>query len=450
MPIVSLMTVLQLAICVARYCAVFPISHLINVFFQKARGARNEELPHSYQMMLFWAGLRGAVGVALAAGIKGHNAVALRTTVLVAVVMTMVVFGGTTTRMIEIVGIRTGVDDGEDDSSDDEGGLTLVRGGRNYQELNGGGGSSGKHTLGEQLGMASPTDTPYNHHQHQRNSRPSTSAAQLHANSSEVSLASLESDDEVLPPATAGGPEDPEGGGTARVWRDGQWFNVLDERYLLPVFSNATASRKQASRKALRSSSRRSMAAGEGGPGGEADLGSPSPSVPSSPWLEGPADGSAGAPARFPGPPPHGSSFGNALSSLLSNPLPSPATSYAVASSGLSTHKKRGSDDRLSRPIPENDGTFYGDGSAAVPVAGGSGSVASEESVGGGRQSAGGTSVSILSDQSTRPRSAAATATVTGASSPGTLSPIPRDVRAGQFPGHRTSSSASSAYSSSR
>jgi sodium/hydrogen exchanger-like protein 6/7 len=39
-------------------------------------------------MMLFWAGLRGAVGVALAAGFKGENANALRTTVLVVVVLT--------------------------------------------------------------------------------------------------------------------------------------------------------------------------------------------------------------------------------------------------------------------------------------------------------------------------------------------------------------------------
>lgn len=383
-------------------------------------------------MMLFWAGLRGAVGVALAAGIKGQNAVALRTTVLVAVVMTMVVFGGTTTRMIEIVGIRTGIDDGEDDSSDDEAGLTLARGGRNYPELNGGNGA--KHTLGEQLGMASPTDTPYNHH---RNPRPSTSATQFHTNSSEVSLASMDSDDEVLPAAPGPGLEEGDGAGTARVWRDGQWFNVLDERYLLPVFSNATASRKQASRKALRSSSRRSVVDGGGGPGAEADLGSPSPSAPSSPWLEGPSDGSAGAPSRFHAPPPHGSSFGTAISSLLYNPLPSPATSYAVATSGLSSHKKRGSDDRLSRPIPENDGTFY-DGSA--PVAGGSVSAASEESTAGGRHSAGGTSISILPDQSTRPRSAVAS----GSASPGSLSPTPWEGRSA-FVGHRSSSSASSA-----
>ena len=97
----------------------FPIAKVINMVF-KARGQRVDELPHSYQVMLFWAGLRGAVGVALAVGMKGDNAIALRTTVLVCVVLTVVVFGGTIGRMIEILGIRTGVDE-EDDSSDEEG-----------------------------------------------------------------------------------------------------------------------------------------------------------------------------------------------------------------------------------------------------------------------------------------------------------------------------------------
>jgi sodium/hydrogen exchanger-like protein 6/7 len=111
----------QIAACAARWMAVFPISKLINVGF-RARGQRSEELPQSYQMMLFWAGLRGAVGVALAAGIKGHNAKSLRTTVLVTVVISLVFFGGTIGRMVEITGIKTGVVEDDDESSDDEGG----------------------------------------------------------------------------------------------------------------------------------------------------------------------------------------------------------------------------------------------------------------------------------------------------------------------------------------
>ncbi|THG95059.1 hypothetical protein EW026_g6522 [Hermanssonia centrifuga] len=68
------------AVVFTRYAAVFPLSEAINFFQRHARGQRSEELPHSYQMMLFWAGLRGAVGVALAAGFKGDNAETLRIT----------------------------------------------------------------------------------------------------------------------------------------------------------------------------------------------------------------------------------------------------------------------------------------------------------------------------------------------------------------------------------
>lgn len=114
--------VTTLGICVARWAAVFPLSKLINFVIRKRAQARGhtvaDELPHSYQAMLFWAGLRGAVGVALAAGITGENGNSLRATVLVVVVLTVIVFGGTTARMLEILGIRTGVV--EEIDSDDE------------------------------------------------------------------------------------------------------------------------------------------------------------------------------------------------------------------------------------------------------------------------------------------------------------------------------------------
>ncbi|KAG8953889.1 monovalent cation:H+ antiporter, CPA1 (nhx1) [Tulasnella sp. 419] len=113
--------VATIAVVATRYAAVFPLSEMINLF-HRARGQRQEELPHSYQMMLFWAGLRGAVGVALAAGFQGENAPALRTTVLLVVVLTVIMFGGTTARMLEVLGIRVGVEDGGDADSSDEGG----------------------------------------------------------------------------------------------------------------------------------------------------------------------------------------------------------------------------------------------------------------------------------------------------------------------------------------
>lgn len=71
--------------------------------------------------MLFWAGLRGAVGVALAAGLDDPNSSpTLKATVLIVVVLTVIIFGGTTARMLEIVGVRTNVISEDVDSDDDD------------------------------------------------------------------------------------------------------------------------------------------------------------------------------------------------------------------------------------------------------------------------------------------------------------------------------------------
>jgi sodium/hydrogen exchanger-like protein 6/7 len=122
-------------ICVARWVAVFPLSRTINwVIRYKAKKRGREaadELPYNYQVMLFWAGLRGAVGVALAAGMTGNNAWALKATVLVVVVLTVIIFGGTTARMLEIQGIKTGVV--EEIDSDDEFDIEAVSGGSYYK-----------------------------------------------------------------------------------------------------------------------------------------------------------------------------------------------------------------------------------------------------------------------------------------------------------------------------
>ncbi|KAK9462087.1 Sodium/hydrogen exchanger family-domain-containing protein [Lipomyces oligophaga] len=116
-----LIIVTAFGICVSRWAAVFPLSRLLNhVFKINARRIGRPipaAIPLKYQVMLFWAGLRGAVGVALAAGLEGESVNALRATVLVVVVLTVIVFGGTTARMLELLGIQTGVE--SDDISDD-------------------------------------------------------------------------------------------------------------------------------------------------------------------------------------------------------------------------------------------------------------------------------------------------------------------------------------------
>jgi sodium/hydrogen exchanger-like protein 6/7 len=118
-----LIIVTMLAVCAARWVAVFPLSQAINWFIKARARRRNlpepeDELPYNYQAMLFWAGLRGAVGVALAALMQGEHLFEMKATVLVVVVLTVIIFGGTTARMLEILGIRTGVV--EEVDSDDE------------------------------------------------------------------------------------------------------------------------------------------------------------------------------------------------------------------------------------------------------------------------------------------------------------------------------------------
>ena len=129
-----------IGICAARWCAVFPLSRAINWFIRyraKRRGKDvADELPYSYQVMLFWAGLRGAVGVALAAGLTGANGPTLQATVLVVVVLTVIIFGGTTARMLEIMGIRTGVV--EEIDSDDEFDIETATNGTYYKSTGNG------------------------------------------------------------------------------------------------------------------------------------------------------------------------------------------------------------------------------------------------------------------------------------------------------------------------
>ena len=132
-PLFILITVV--GICAARYLAVFPLSKAINwVIRYRARQRGQDvadELPYPYQAMLFWAGLRGAVGVALAARLEGNNGPALRATVLVVVVLTVIILGGTTAQMLEILGIRTGVV--EEIDSDDEFDIETANGGTYYK-----------------------------------------------------------------------------------------------------------------------------------------------------------------------------------------------------------------------------------------------------------------------------------------------------------------------------
>ncbi|KAI8342616.1 sodium/hydrogen exchanger 3 [Chlamydoabsidia padenii] len=105
-------------ICIARYFSVAPLSFIINAICRAV--GKPELLPRSHQMMLFWAGLRGAVAFALASSLTGESGSAMRTTILAVVVLTVLIFGGTTNRMLQVLEIKTGVVEPDDSCSDDE------------------------------------------------------------------------------------------------------------------------------------------------------------------------------------------------------------------------------------------------------------------------------------------------------------------------------------------
>ncbi|KAG0239665.1 monovalent cation:H+ antiporter, CPA1 (nhx1) [Actinomortierella wolfii] len=215
-------------ICISRYVAVFPLSSAINMFSVYVL-KRSDTLSKPHQVMLFWAGLRGAVAFALAAGIEGEESAAMRTTILTVVVLSVIVFGGTTARMLAILGVKIGCVDSEGESDD---------------EVGGGGGHH--HNGWEDYDREREiylNDDPY--------VRPSeTGSLYMHSaySNSELSLQSRPSDEDghgsgsstssshggstggtilPLPVATANHPDDT------------HWFLSFDDRYLKPFFSRS-------------------------------------------------------------------------------------------------------------------------------------------------------------------------------------------------------------------
>jgi solute carrier family 9 (sodium/hydrogen exchanger), member 6/7 len=86
---------ITIAVICTHYATLSLLWEAIDFFLRHTRVQRNEESLHAYQVMLFWAGSRGAVGVALEVGVKDTHAQVLRTMVLM--------FGRTTARMLEVL-----------------------------------------------------------------------------------------------------------------------------------------------------------------------------------------------------------------------------------------------------------------------------------------------------------------------------------------------------------
>lgn len=228
-------------ICVARWCAVFPLSRLLN-FLYRARlerfgrgvvsGLMPEEISYSYQMMIFWAGLRGAVGVALALGIKGEAKWTLLATVLVVVVLTVIFFGGTTASMLEILGIKVGVI--EEHDSDDEFDIELFRVGSNSASLSNLMGSRRFENTGYPIrGKGRATNAPYALSQN-------SSAQEL---PEEEEFATSDVDDLMLSRTDPVAAQN-NGllGAILSAEEHARWFTKFDEEVLKPVFLDVVPS----------------------------------------------------------------------------------------------------------------------------------------------------------------------------------------------------------------
>ncbi|XP_046853537.1 sodium/hydrogen exchanger 7-like isoform X2 [Xenia sp. Carnegie-2017] len=102
-----------LALLVSRFFNIYPLSFLLNL-------GRKRKISAKFQHMMFFAGLRGAVAFALA--IRNTSSLArqmMLSTVLMIVLITVVINGGSTMSMLTYLKIKVGVDP-DDEGFDDE------------------------------------------------------------------------------------------------------------------------------------------------------------------------------------------------------------------------------------------------------------------------------------------------------------------------------------------
>jgi hypothetical protein len=105
-----------------RYVSVIPLASLINWITRTFFGLDRDTIPRNHQLMLWWAGLRGAIAFALSFDVQGDAGGAIRTTVLVVCVVSIITLGGTTNYALEHLKIRTGVGAGGQGEESEAGG----------------------------------------------------------------------------------------------------------------------------------------------------------------------------------------------------------------------------------------------------------------------------------------------------------------------------------------
>jgi sodium/hydrogen exchanger 8 len=111
-------SLLALTFCfIGRFLNIFPLSWLAN---QCRRG--NQKIPGKMQVVLWFAGLRGAIAFALAENMPGPNKEVYATATLSICIFTTVVCGGFTERVLTVFGMK-----GEPDREEEEEGWALSR-----------------------------------------------------------------------------------------------------------------------------------------------------------------------------------------------------------------------------------------------------------------------------------------------------------------------------------
>jgi solute carrier family 9 (sodium/hydrogen exchanger), member 6/7 len=91
------------AILLSRYVAVIPLAKLINLFSR-------DQIPRNHQLMIWFAGLRGAIAFALSFEIgNDRNSVVIQTTILFVCVISVLILGGGTHAALEYLKIERDV-----------------------------------------------------------------------------------------------------------------------------------------------------------------------------------------------------------------------------------------------------------------------------------------------------------------------------------------------------
>ncbi|TPX60708.1 hypothetical protein PhCBS80983_g01591 [Powellomyces hirtus] len=213
---------LTLIICMlARYMSVIPLARLINFVSAKIhRTAGREEIPRNHQLMLWWAGLRGAIAFALSFEVKGETAKVIQTTTLIICIITVILLGGTTNMALQRLEIKTGV--GKKSSGFDGNGDADVD---DDEEVDTDSSDGESEDWDDDLPGATSRDSLYQGH---RNSE---------------SMNSLSSTDGLIPSDRGRGVridvDDDDSRGARSLWDDDMthWFISFDNKWLKPLFT---------------------------------------------------------------------------------------------------------------------------------------------------------------------------------------------------------------------